>query len=83
MNEKWKPFFTHFFEIFIEYVGGDRMKPLDRGLQRRVWSRVYGGTPQRLTVRQRETLRRALARSGENLAFYEQMAHHALYAEAF
>ena len=59
------------------------MKPLDRGLQRRVWSRVYGGTTQHLTHRQRETLRRALARSGENLAFYEQMAHHVLYAEAF
>ena len=59
------------------------MKPLDRHLQRRVWTRVYGGTPQRLTIRQREQLRRALSRSGENLAFYEQLAHHALYAEAF
>ena len=59
------------------------MKALDQGLQHRVWSRVYGRTPQRLTIRQREMLRQALARSGENLAFYEQLAHHALYAEAF
>lgn len=59
------------------------MKPLDRHLQRRVWARVYGGTQQHLTLRQRENLRRALVRCSENLACFEQMEHHVLYADAF
>lgn len=59
------------------------MKPLDRHLQHRVWSRVYDGAGKELTARQRESLRRALARSRENLAVFEKMEHHPLYAEAF
>ncbi len=59
------------------------MKTLDRNLQRRVWARVYGDTPQKLTHRQRENLRRALVRCGENLALFEQLEHHSLYGDAF
>lgn len=59
------------------------MQPLDKQLQRRVWARVYGGGEPTLTPKQRETLRRCLARSRENLAFYEKMQAHRLYAAAF
>ena len=59
------------------------MKPLDRHLQRRVWSRVYSGAGKNLTPWQRESLGRALARCRQNLTAFERMEHHPLYAEAF
>ena len=59
------------------------MKPLDRGMQRRVWARVYDRKAAPLTQQQRQSLRRCLERSQENLAFYEKMQTHQIYAEAF
>ncbi len=59
------------------------MKPLDQQLQRRVWARVYNQSAAPLTARQRQALQRCLQRSRENLAFYQKMQRHSLYAEAF
>ena len=60
------------------------METLDRNLQKRVWDRVYGKTPQpRLIPRQRQQLRQALQRSEANLAMYRQFANHSVYNEAF
>ena len=59
------------------------MQKLDRQLQRRVWARVYGGQPVAWTDRQRQALERARNNCRKNLALYERMTSHALYAEAF
>ena len=59
------------------------MQPLDRRLQRRVWNRVYGNFHGILSKRQRERLQRCLRCSMDNLAFYEGMSNHNLYADAF
>lgn len=59
------------------------MQSLDRKLQRRVWARVYDGGAMPLTPQQRRLVGQSLARSRENLAFYEKMENHGLYAEAF
>ena len=58
------------------------MKPLDRNMQRRVWSRVYDPGSAPLTPQQKQLLQRCLQRSKENLAVYEKMEKHGLYAEA-
>ena len=60
------------------------MEKLDQELQKRVWERVYGQpqTP-RLRQPQRQSLQQALRRSEANLAFYETMAHHEVYGDAF
>ncbi|MBR4971506.1 MAG: hypothetical protein IKY59_00880 [Oscillospiraceae bacterium] len=59
------------------------MKPLDRRLQQRVWSRVYESPRQMLNARQRESLRKCLQRCRENLAAYDKMRGHFAYQEAF
>ena len=59
------------------------MQPLDQGLQRRVWGRVYNSGPMILTKPQRQMIQRCLARCRENLRFYRQMQGHAIYAAAF
>ena len=59
------------------------MEKLDRNMQRRVWARVYNKTAAPLTPQQRQTLRRSLERSRENLAIFEKMKDHGIYAEAF
>jgi hypothetical protein len=59
------------------------MERLDRNMQRRVWSRVYPNKGMGLTPQQREVLRRCLARSKENLGFYQKMSNHSLYGQAF
>ena len=60
------------------------MEKLDHQMQKRVWDRVY---PQplapRLTPQQRQALQQALQRNEKNLAFYEKMANHGLYGDAF
>ena len=50
-----------------------------------VWQRVYGApqTPQRLTPRQRQELRRCLERANANLRFYESQRRNPTYPEAF
>ncbi len=59
------------------------MQQLDRRMQQRVWARVYGGRPIALTDRQRQELSRSLQRCRKNLALFESMTGHAIYAEAF
>ena len=59
------------------------MEQLDRNLQRRVWGRVYQQAGLPLSPRQRQALRQSLARSRENLAIFEKMQRHSIYAEAF
>lgn len=60
------------------------MEKLDRDMQKRVWDRVYPQTPTpRLTQQQRQALQRCLQRNESNLAFYEKMAGHDPYGDAF
>ena len=60
------------------------MEKLDRQLQARVWERVYAQPPEpRLTSQQRQMLQQALQRNERNLAFYEKMANHQPYGDAF
>ena len=59
------------------------MERLDRGLQRRVWARVYESPTEMLTTRQREKLAKCLQRCKDNLAVYEKMRGHFAYREAF
>ena len=59
------------------------MEPLDRGLQQRVWNRVYESPKEMLTARQRQLLRDCLNRCRENMAAFEKMRGHFVYQEAF
>ncbi len=59
------------------------MQPLDKQMQRRVWARVYDRKAAPLSPQQRQSLQRCLVRIRENLAVYEKMEGHSIYAEAF
>ncbi len=59
------------------------MKPLDRNMQRRVWSRVYDPSAAPLTPQQLQLLQRCLQRSRENLAVFGKLDRQGMYAEAF
>ena len=60
------------------------MEHLDRQMQKRVWGRVYPQAPiPRLTPQQRQAVQQALQRNEKNLAFYEKMASHDPYGDAF
>ncbi len=59
------------------------MKPLDRKLQQRVWSRVYEPSAAPLTPQQKQALRKCLQRSKENLSVFERKDGYGIYAEAF
>ena len=59
------------------------MQSLDKKMQRRVWARVYDQKDESLTRPQRQALRQCLERSRENLALYEKLQSHGLYAGAF
>ena len=58
------------------------MEKLDKAMQQRVWGRVYGNHPG-ILPQTRQKLLQCRRRALENARFYESMAGHSHYGDAF